>query len=62
MRGMGAQMQGIPGFEWEGIDIDALPGALTSMAASEYEEMQALMYWLTDDEVRSPWQDNLRGS
>jgi len=62
MRGMGAQSQGIPGFAWNGVDIDELPGALTNMAMFEYQEMQALMYWLTDDEVRSPWQDNLRGS
>lgn len=62
MRGMGAQTQGIPGFVWHGVDIDELPGSLTNMAMFEYQEMQALMYWLTDAEVRSPWQDNLRGS
>ncbi|MGH1345723.1 MAG: hypothetical protein ACRBN8_29430 [Nannocystales bacterium] len=62
MRGMGAQTQGVPGFEWNGVDIDSLPGSLTNMAMFEYQEMQALMYWLTDPEVRSPWQDNLRGS
>lgn len=62
MQGMGAQTQGIPGFEWNGVDIDELPGSLTNMAMFEYQEMQALMYWLTDAEVRSPWQDNLRGS
>lgn len=62
MRGMGAQSQGIGGFAWNGVDIDALPGSLTQMAMFEYQEMQALMYWLTDAEVRSPWQDNLRGS
>jgi len=62
MRGMGAQSQGIPGFEWNGIDIDALPSSLTRMAMFEYQEMQALMYWLSDGDNRSPWQDNLRGS
>ncbi len=62
MRGMGAQTQGIPGFVWSGVDIDALPGSITNMAMFEYQEMQALMYWLTDADVRSPWQDNLRGS
>ncbi len=62
MRGMGAQSQGIPGFAWNGVDIDELPGSLTQMAMFEYQEMQALMYWLTDENVRSPWQDNLRGS
>lgn len=62
MGGIGARMQGIPGFIWEGIDIDDLADSLTRMAASEYEEMQAMVYWLTDDDVRSPWQDNLRGS
>lgn len=62
MRGMGAQMQGIPGFAWEGIDIDELPSFLTGLAEEEYADIQAMMYWLTDAEVRSPWQDNLRGS
>lgn len=62
MRGMGARTQGIPGFEWNGVDIDVLPSSLTSMAMFEYQEMQALMYWLTDTDNRSPWQDNLRGS
>lgn len=62
MRGMGAQMQGIPGFVWEGIEIDELPSFLTGLAEEEYADMQAMIYWLTDDEVRSPWQDNLRGS
>lgn len=62
MQGVGAQTQGVPGFDWNGVDIDELPGSLTNMAMFEYQEMQALMYWLTDDEARSPWQDNLRGS
>jgi len=61
-QGMGAQTQGVPGFEWNGVDIDELPGSLTNMAMFEYQEMQALMYWLTDAEVLLPWQDNLRGS
>jgi hypothetical protein len=62
MRGYGARSQGVPGFEWNGVDIDALPPSLARMAMFEYQEMQALMYWLTDTDNRSPWQDNLRGS
>ena len=62
MRGLGARMQGIPGFCWEGLEIDEMSNAHARLACSEYEEMQALMYWLTDSAVRSPWQDNLRGS
>lgn len=62
MQGYGARSQGVPGFEWNGVDIDALPLPLARMAMFEYQEMQALVYWLTDTDNRSPWQDNLRGS
>lgn len=62
MGGQGARMQEIPGFEWEGIDIDALHPGLAGMAESQYGDMQALMSWLARDDVRSPWQDDLRGS
>ena len=31
-----ARSQGVPGFEWQGIDIDELPRHLAEMAAAEY--------------------------
>ena len=62
MGGRGAASQGIPGFQWEGLDIDELHPAVAQMAEAQYAEMQAMFYWLTNKEHQSPWQDNLRGS
>jgi hypothetical protein len=58
--GLRAMTQGVPGFVWEGIEIDLLPGVLAEIAADEYREMRAVFYWLCDEGVQSPWQDNLR--
>lgn len=62
MGGYGAQRAGVPGFEWEGMEVDEIPPPLLSMAESQYAEMSAMFRWLTDAGHRSPWQDNLRGS
>jgi hypothetical protein len=58
--GLRAMTQGVPGFVWEGIEIDLLPSVLAEIAADEYREMRAIFYWLCDEGVQSPWQDNLR--
>jgi hypothetical protein len=58
--GLRAMTQGLPGFIWEGTDIDALSPVLVEFAAEEYLEMRAVFYWLCDEGVQSPWQDNLR--
>lgn len=60
--GRNAKAQNIPGFEWEGADVAELHPNLASIAEQQYAEMKALFLWLSDPEVRSPWQDNLRGS
>jgi hypothetical protein len=52
--------QGVPSFNWEGIEIDQLPLVLAEIAASELREMRAVFYWLCDQGVQSPWQDNVR--
>ncbi len=62
MNGYGARHSNVPGFEWEGIDIDAMHPALAGIAEQEYAEVAAVFRWLTDQSNRSPWQDNLRGS
>jgi hypothetical protein len=62
MGGRGAEMQGIEGFVWEGTEIDELHPAVAGIAESQYAEMQAMFYFLTDANNQSPWQDNLRGS
>jgi hypothetical protein len=58
--GLRALTQGVPGFQWEGIEIDVLPSVLAEIAADEYREMRAVFYWLCDEGVQSPWQDNVR--
>ncbi|HVZ73539.1 MAG TPA: hypothetical protein VHJ20_14270 [Polyangia bacterium] len=58
--GLRALTQGIPGFVWEGVEIDLLPAVLAEIAAEEHLEMRAIFYWLCDAGVQSPWQDNLR--
>ena len=51
-----------PSFQWEGMAIEEVPVPLALFAEAQYADMQALFYWLTDKTVRSPWQDNVRGS
>ena len=60
--GQGARRSNAPGFEFEGMDIDALPPPLVGIAEQQYAELQAMFYWLVDASNVSPWQDNLRGS
>jgi hypothetical protein len=42
------------------VEIDALSPVLVEFAAEEYLEMRAVFYWLCDEGVQSPWQNNLR--
>lgn len=61
-KGRNALQHGVPGFEWEGNDIGELPPPVAGIAEQQYAELQALFLWLTDEALRTPWQDNLRGS
>jgi hypothetical protein len=58
--GLRAMTQGVPGFVWEGLEVDLLPGVLAEIASDEFLEMRAIFYWLCDEGVQSPWQANLR--
>jgi antitoxin component YwqK of YwqJK toxin-antitoxin module len=58
--GLRALTKGVPGFVWEGLEIDLMPAVLAEIAADEHLEMRAVFYWLCDAGVQSPWQDNLR--
>ncbi len=60
--GRNARTHGVPSFEWEDADVGELPPPVAGIAEQQYAEMQALFYWLTDESLKSPWQDNLRGS
>jgi len=55
-----AMTKGVPGFQWEGFEIDVIPTALAEIAADEFREMRAVFYWLCDEGVQSPWQSNVR--
>ena len=41
-----SRSQGVPGFEWQGVDIDALPRHLAEMAAAEYVAVRSMFLWL----------------
>lgn len=55
-----SRSRGIPGFEWQGIDIDALPRPLTEMAVAEYVAVRSMFLWLVSPDALSPYQDDLR--
>jgi antitoxin component YwqK of YwqJK toxin-antitoxin module len=58
--GLVAMSKGVPGFVWEGIDIDLMPRLLAEIMAEEHAEVRALFCWLCDGTAQSPWQDDLR--
>jgi len=54
-----SRSQNVPGFEWKGLDIDALPRHLAEVAAAEYVAVRSMFLWLASDAL-SPFQDDLR--
>jgi hypothetical protein len=62
LRVMGPREVDSPSFSWEGMTIEELPQPLAHIVEGQYEDLQALFLWLSSKDVRSPWQDNLRGS
>ena len=60
--GRNAQQHGVASFEWEGTDMAEIAPTVAGIAEQQYAEMQALFYWLVDAKLKTPWQDNLRGS
>lgn len=58
--GLRSRIQGAADFEWEAVPIDRLSPIHAEIAADEYREMRAVLCWLYDDSVQSPWQDNVR--
>jgi hypothetical protein len=59
--GLRSRVQKLAGFQWEGLDVGALPATFARMALREYVEMRAALFFAGDPECRSPWQDDLRG-
>ena len=58
--GLVARSQGVPGWAWQGIDIDELPRHLTEMAAAEYIAVRSMFIWLASADALSPFQDDIR--
>jgi antitoxin component YwqK of YwqJK toxin-antitoxin module len=58
--GLLARANGVPGFAWQGIDVDALPQHLAQAAAEEYLRARSVFLWLADPEAASPFQVDLR--
>jgi len=58
--GLVAHAKGVPGFDWQGTDIDALPPLLVEMAAAEYLAIRSMFIWLVTADTLSPFQDDIR--
>jgi hypothetical protein len=58
--GLLARSRGVPGFTWEGLDIDTLHRRLASVLADECQEIRAVFLWSMWAQNVSPFQDDLR--
>ena len=58
--GLMAHARGVPGFIWEGFDIDTLDGRLAAVLADECQEIRAVLLWLMWEQNVSPFQNDLR--
>jgi hypothetical protein len=58
--GLLAHANGVPGFTWHGIDIDAAPRHVERMIAEEYLRARSMFTWLASADVMSPFQVDLR--
>jgi hypothetical protein len=60
--GLIARSQGVPGFDWQGVDIDVLPRHLAEMAAAEYVGVRSMFLWLASPDAISPFQDDIQSA
>ncbi|HEY4395589.1 MAG TPA: hypothetical protein VGP64_16075 [Polyangia bacterium] len=60
--GLLARSHRVPGFGWQGVDIDALPPQLAQSVAEEYIRVRSAFLWLASPDVVSPFQVDLRDS
>ena len=58
--GLRSRTQEVPGYLWQGVDIDELPRPLAEIACEEARELRALFLWLLSPENHSPFQSDLR--
>jgi len=55
-----SRSQGVPGFSWQGVDIDELPRHLAEVAGAEYVAVRSMFIWLASADAVSPFQDDIR--
>ena len=55
-----SRTKGIPGFEWQGMDIDDLPQHFAQLAEGEYVAARSMFLWLVSEDSLSPFQDDIR--
>jgi antitoxin component YwqK of YwqJK toxin-antitoxin module len=58
--GLRSRTAGVPGFSWQGMEIDDMPRPFVQLAMEEYFELRALFLWLLSPENLSPFQSDLR--
>jgi hypothetical protein len=58
--GLLAMNNGVPGFTWCGVDVDALPSHLVEVVVAEYLAVRSMFLWLAGPETMSPFQDDIR--
>jgi antitoxin component YwqK of YwqJK toxin-antitoxin module len=58
--GLRSRTAGVPGFSWQGMEIDEMPRPFVQLAVEEYYELRALFLWLLSPENHSPFQNDLR--
>ena len=59
-RGLRAMTAGVPGFVWEGMDIEGIPSLFAEMACDEYMEMRSVFLFLASGDNVSPFQSDIR--
>jgi hypothetical protein len=58
--GLLAGANGVPGFDWHGIDIDVAPRNVARQITEEYLRVRSMFMWLASADVVSPFQVDLR--
>jgi hypothetical protein len=58
--GLLALTKGVPGFEWQGLQIDFVPSHFTWMVVAEYLAVRSMFVWLASPDALTPFQDDIR--
>jgi len=58
--GLLARSNGVPGFRWNGAELDTVPPHVARAIAEEYLRTRAMFLWLASPDVVSPFQVDLR--